>query len=87
MSRRLTAIFLASFLILGVAAIAGATPIVTLTDTTEAALIDKVQRHAKEKHSKNLTPEQARGMFTVTGQPHTGRQLFRLLEVVADGLR
>jgi hypothetical protein len=35
MSRRLTAIFLASFLILGVAAIAGATPIVTLTDTTE----------------------------------------------------
>ena len=35
----------------------------TLTDLTEAALIDKVQRHAKENHDKELTVEQARGLF------------------------
>lgn len=36
----------------------------TLTDLTEAALIDKVQRHAKKEHDKDLTREQARGLFT-----------------------
>jgi hypothetical protein len=35
----------------------------TLSDLTEAALIEKVQRHAKENHGKDLTREQARGLF------------------------
>ena len=35
----------------------------TLTDLTEAALIDKIQHHAKEKHDKDMTKEQARGLF------------------------
>jgi hypothetical protein len=35
----------------------------TLTDVTEVALIEKVQRHAKENHGKELTKEQARGLF------------------------
>jgi hypothetical protein len=35
----------------------------TLTDLTEAALINKVQHHAKEHHDKDLTREQARGLF------------------------
>ena len=35
----------------------------TLTDDTEAALISKVQRHAKDNHDKDLTAEQARGLF------------------------
>ena len=35
----------------------------TLTDLTEAALIDKVQLHAKENHAKDLTREQAGGLF------------------------
>ena len=36
----------------------------TLTDLTEAALIDKVQRHAKEKHDIDMTKEKARSLFT-----------------------
>jgi uncharacterized protein with PIN domain len=35
----------------------------TLSDLTEVALIDKVQRHAKENHDRELTREQARGLF------------------------
>jgi hypothetical protein len=35
----------------------------TLADDTEAALISKVQRHAKENHDKVFTEEQARSLF------------------------
>ena len=35
----------------------------TLTDITEAALVNKVRTHAKESHNKELTKEQARGLF------------------------
>jgi hypothetical protein len=34
-----------------------------LTDLTEAALVDKVQRHVKDAHDKDLTTEQARMLF------------------------
>ena len=35
----------------------------TLTDLTEVALIEKVQHHAKGQHDKELTEEQACGLF------------------------